>query len=177
MIEQMTFDGGGRGGRGKRGKGLTALDKQLRISRTIHGHSGSVLDMTPREVMLAAMHHNMQLAVDWKEHLLKLSEQEEPDEKELAEIETAEQNVSLHLDKAAGHAAQVAPFIHPRFSAVASIGTGDSKDDVLKALLDEVDDLQRAAPKLVEHVPKRSFDGPLEQKLDQPVMPAHPPKE
>jgi hypothetical protein len=140
-------------GRGKRGIDKSTIDRQIQIHRTIHGTSGSVLDMTPREVMLAAMHHNMQVAVDWKAELVKLVQEPEPDQAVLNEVEA---NVSLHLDKAAAHAAQVAPFIHPRFSAIAHLGDGDEKpESVLQKLLDEVDNLQRSEPMLIEHVPKQ----------------------
>jgi hypothetical protein len=141
--------------RGDRGLGVAAIEKRITVARIIHGDTGNVLDMTPKEVMLAGMHHNMQAVSDWKKFLDHLAKQ--PVTQETIRLSAhAETEIERLLDKAVEHAFKVAPMIHPRLSAIALAPTqGDNQGSILQELLGEIDELQRAEPVMIEYQPKK----------------------
>lgn len=140
--------------RGDRGQSVTTIERRIQIARIIHGQSGSVLDMTPKEVMLAGMHHNMQAVADWKEFLMQVAAKPVTPET-IRLVAHAENEIERLLDKAVEHAFKVAPMIHPRLSAIAlAPSQGDSPASILQTLLDEIDERQRAEPVLIEHIPQ-----------------------
>lgn len=142
-------------GRGDRGQGVRTIERRIFISRVILGDTGAVEDMTPKEVMLEAMHHNMQAVRDWKQMLLHLAQQPVTPET-IAQVQHAEAEIERLYDKAGEHAFKVAPMIHPRLSAIALAPTqGDSPGSILQTLLDEIDERERDAPPLLEYQPKK----------------------
>jgi len=140
--------------RGDRGQSVTTIERRIHIARVIHGQSGSVLDMTPKEVMLAGMHHNMQAVSDWKAFLMEMAAKPITEETTRL-VAHAEAEIERLLDKAVEHAFKVAPMIHPRLSAIAlAPSQGDNPASVLQDLLDEIDERQRSEPVLIEYNPQ-----------------------
>ncbi len=90
-------------GRGDRGQSVETIERRIQIARIIHGQSGSVLDMTPKEVMLAGMHHNMQAVSDWKDFLMQVATQPVTSETTRL-VDHAEREIERLLDKAVEHA-------------------------------------------------------------------------
>lgn len=137
-------------------KANRALRTEARIQfvRTLHGPTGDIRDMTPREVMLNNMHYFMQGAFDWQKHLMDVVEQ--PVTKESAEaIAQAQREIDRYRNLASEDAYKVAPYIHPRLAAVVvGAGTGQNMADIIQELLDDIDARQRE-PKVIEHQPKR----------------------
>lgn len=143
------------GRRGGHGQAVATIERRIQIARLIHGQSGSVLDMTPKEVLLAGMHHNMQGVRDWQDFLMDISSKPITEET-IRLTDHAEREIERLLDKAAEHAHRVLPVIHPRLSAIAlAPSQGDNPVSILQDLLDEVDERQRAEPIMIEHVPKK----------------------
>lgn len=126
------------------------IDQRLHVARTIHGTTGDIRDMTPREVMLNNMHYFMQGAFDWQDHLMKVVEQ--PVTKESAEaVAQAQREIERYRNLASEDAYKVAPYIHPRLAAMVVGGNiGESTPDIVQALLDDIDARQRD-PRVIEH--------------------------
>lgn len=140
---------------GDRGQDRTTIDRRILLARVIHGGIGSVKDMVPKDVMLDAMHHHMQAVVDWKAYLAEIALLP-PSEANNRLVAHAESEIERLYDKAGDHAFKLAPYIHPRLSAVAiAAGQGDSPASVMQQLLDELDERQRAEPMLIEHRPSK----------------------
>lgn len=140
---------------GDRGLGIEKVERRIQIARIIHGHSSSVLDMVPKDVMLAAMRYSMQAVSDWVDYLAQVSSLP-PSEANNRLVAHAESEIERLYDKAGDHAFKLAPYIHPRLSAVAiAAGQGDSPASVMQQLLDELDERQRAEPMLIEHRPSK----------------------
>lgn len=131
-------------------------ERRVEVARMIHGASGDVRDMTPREVMLDNMHHFMQAAFDWQAHLMKVAGESEADENtkraKAAAIAEAEREIERYRNLASEDAYKVAPFIHPRLAAFKNVNgnEGESDVDIITALLNDIDARQRE-PKQIEH--------------------------
>lgn len=132
------------------------IEERIEIARTLHGHSGEVRDMTPREVMLDNMHYSMQAAFDWQSWVMQVAA--EPMTPEMAKkIATAEGQVERYRASASEDAFKLAPYIHPRLSAVAVQGSEGRAPDIIQALLDDIDQRQRD-PRVIEHQASGKID-------------------
>jgi hypothetical protein len=138
------------------GPTAATVEDQIMISRVINGDSGRVRDMTPKEIMLDNMWTFMQGALDYQEMWRMAASVNPPTQQSLKACELAEREIE-RLRLMAGNAARdVMPVIHPRLSAIAVTPTlGDNEENMLQALLDEVDRRQREAPPLIEHAPQQ----------------------
>lgn len=141
---------------GQRSRSPKVTERRLELARVISGPSGRVTDMTPKEVLLCNMHYFMQGAFDWQDQLMRLVEArvEAEGEDERKEAERAQMAAEAEIERfrrmASEDAFKVAPFIHPRLAAVA-VGSGDQNpDDIVQALLDDIDARQRD-PRVIEH--------------------------
>lgn len=129
---------------------VNRTEQRVMVALTIHGHTGDIGDMTPREVMLNNMHYFMQGAFDWQDHLMKVVERPVTIES-AREIERAQTQIERYRNLASEDAYKVAPYIHPRLAALAVAGgSADSAPDIVQALLDDIDQRQRH-PKVIEH--------------------------
>lgn len=125
------------------------VEERIAIARTLHGHSGEVRDMLPREVMLDNMHYSMQAAFDWQSWVMQAAA--EPMTPEMArKIAQAEREIERYRGMASEDAFKLAPYIHPRLSAVAVQGSEGRAPDIIQALLDDIDQRQRD-PRVIEH--------------------------
>lgn len=124
-------------------------ESRIDIARTLHGNSGEVRDMHPREVMLDNMHYSMQAAFDWQNWVMKASAEPLTPEA-LAKIARAEREIERYRAMASEDAFKLAPYIHPRLSAVAVHGNEGRAPDIIQALLDDIDQRQRD-PRVIEH--------------------------
>lgn len=131
-------------------RNVPSIEDRIEVARTLHGNSGQVRDMHPREVMLDNMHYSMQAAYDWQDWVMKAAA-EPLTPATLAKIARAEREIERYRAMASEDAFKVAPYIHPRLSAMAVGGNAGKSDvDIIQALLEDIDARQRD-PKLIEH--------------------------
>lgn len=144
--------------RGERGQGVSTVEQQIFISRVINGDSGRVRDMTPKEIMADSMWHFMQAAVDYEEMWRRAAMIQPPTVASLKAVEIAEREIERNRLIARECARDVAPFIHPKLSAIALAGENlgvTSQLDVVEALMDEIDKRSRQQPLILEHAPRK----------------------
>jgi len=141
-----------RSGKGDKGQHVKTVERRIEVSRVILGHSGSVLDRTPKEVMLYVMHHNFQAAMDWQEMLSTFAALP-PTEENTKLVSRAEAEIERLLDKSAERARNVETYIKIKLTAIAvPSDTGYNGMDIITQLLDDVDARQLDARE-IEHEP------------------------
>lgn len=139
-----------------RGPNISSIERRIEVARVINGDDGRVRDMTPKEVLLDNMWTFMQGAQDYQEMWRIAASVQPPTVDSIRACEIAEKEIE-RLRLLSGYAAfQVMPVIHPRLSAVAvANSTGESADNVVQMMLDEIDRRSRDAPLVLEHRPKK----------------------
>lgn len=144
--------------RGEHGATTKTIEERIFIARVINGDSRNVRDMTPKEIMADSMWHFMQTAVDYEEMWRRAAMVQPPTVASLRAIEIAEREIERNRLIAKECARDVAPFIHPKLSAIALAGENlgvSSQLDVVEALMDEIDKRSRQQPLVLEHAPRK----------------------
>jgi hypothetical protein len=141
---------------GRRGANASTTDERIEIHRVIHGVYGDVTELTPKEVMLYAMHSSMAGVMDWQTMLEQYAAIQPPTEASTRLVQHAEAEIERMTDRAREAARDCAPYIHPKLSAVqVSAGAGANPMSIIQDMLDELDARQRAEPLLLEHMPTK----------------------
>jgi hypothetical protein len=135
------------------------VERRIQISRMILGSSGAAEDVTPKEAMLQAMHHNLQACYDWIDLLGELAKLPPTPENTLA-VERCEREIERLYDKVADLGFKVGGFVHPKLLATHStVNTGANQASILQELMEEIDQLERDAPIPIEHKPSKTGGG------------------
>ena len=124
------------------------------VSQVIHGRH-SAYDLSPKEVMLDNMHHFQNGAYTSKamaQYMLNSMDASDERSKLIAQLEADEERLRR---LASDEARNVAPFIHPRLSAVAVSGNANIGNNIVREMLDEIDRLNREHPMVIEHLPTK----------------------
>lgn len=123
------------------------VERRVEVAHMLNGPSAEVADMTPKDVLLSNMHYWMESALSLQQAVQELSD----DEAKFERMAEAEREIQRYRSLASEDAYKVAPFIHPRLAAVAVGGNaGESANDIVSALLDDIDARQRD-PRVIEH--------------------------
>lgn len=143
-------------GRPANGKNRKTLTKLRLMAREFQ--SAELMGLMPKTVLLECMRMFLQIAMDEATAVNTLVLRDDKGDK--AEIVLLRASYERHLILAADMAYKAASYYHPRLQALAVTGHGSdqSPGDVLRAMLDEIDDESRAervaAMKTIEHAPQ-----------------------
>lgn len=122
-------------------------------AQVVHGIR-SADDMTPKQVMLDNMHNFQNAAYQYEamvRHAAELPDSEDTRRMVRALEMEAERNRRIASDEAY----KVAPFIHPRFAAIAIRGDDGTGEDIIQQLFDDIDKRNRENPMVIEHLPQK----------------------
>jgi len=129
------------------------IEEDLLTSQIVHGRR-SAYDLSPKEIMLDNMHH-FQNAAYTSEAMIQIALRGEPGESRTKVITALEADAERLRRLASDEAYKVAPFIHPRLSAVAVSGNAGAGENIVRQMLDEIDRLNREHPMVIEHIPQK----------------------
>lgn len=132
---------------------LATIEQDLQVSQVIHGRK-SAWDLSPKEIVLENM-HTFQQAAYTSEAMVKMLLQTSPSESRSRDISALQMDAERLRRVASDEAHKVMQFVHPRYAAIAISGGGGAGDDIIRALMDEIDQRNREAPMIIEHVPQK----------------------
>lgn len=125
--------------KGQHGKRRSVLERENEMHFLITGHA----ELLPREAMLKAMRYFFQKAQSFLILAEDAAERKPASPKEKEELEktiaTAEAQVERYFLMGSDIAYKVAPYIHPRLSAIAVAPANAESKDLFTLLLEEID--------------------------------------
>lgn len=146
----------------RRGRPPNRTKATLTKLRTIakEFNASELSGIMPKAVLVTVMRTFLQIAMAEADAINTLIGKGDIDAKTKGDIELFKASYERHLILAADMAYKAASYYHPRLQALAVTGHGSdqSPGDVLRAMLDEIDDESRAervaAMKTIEHAPQ-----------------------
>ena len=139
---------------GPQGPQVQSIEQNIQIAQIVHGRK-AVEDLTPKEVMLNNMHffqRNALVASAMNQYAVATMPAGQQRFETVRALEAEEERCRRI---ASDEAYKVAPFIHPRLQAIANLGDQGTEDDIVAALLDEIDKRNREHPMVIEHIPTK----------------------
>lgn len=143
-----------KGGRPIGHSPVQTVEQHLQISQIVHGIK-SAYDLSPKEVMLDNMHffqHNAHAAAAMNRFVVATMPAGEQKTNTIKQLEFEEERCRRI---ASDEAYKVAGFVHPRLQAIANLGDQGTEEDIVRALLDEIDKRNREHPMVIEHIPAK----------------------
>lgn len=131
----------------------TTIEEDLLTSQIVHGRK-SAYDLSPKEVMLDNMHH-FQNGAYTSEAMIQVALRAPAGDGRTKVIVALELDAERLRRLASDEAYKVAPFIHPRLSAVAVSANAGTGESIVRTMLDEIDRLNREHPMVIEHMPQK----------------------
>lgn len=147
-----------KGSPGKHGKALKTIEKERQIHYLITGQS----DILPRDAMLEAMRYFFKMADEYRQLALANAEVEPQNEIQRAKLDAVisecEAKVERYMLLGVDVGYKVAPYLHPRLSAIAVAPQNEKSMDLFALLIEELDESGRQREfKTIEH---DAGDGP-----------------
>jgi hypothetical protein len=129
------------------------IERRIMVARIINPPSDNIDDMTPKDVLLAGMHHHMGAIRDMKLMLEAVAEQPVTEDT-AAQCNALDAEIERGFDKAGEFAFKVAGYIHAKKQIIGTTEmTGQSQIAILQELFDEINELEATKPIPIEHKP------------------------
>ena len=131
------------------------IERRIKVSRIILGVSDAIEDLTPKEVMLLGMRHNMRAVrdlIDLLDHVSRL----EPTEETTAQVNWLEAEIERLYGVAGEFAFKAAGYVHPKLQATydANRGSDANQTSILQQFVDEINEIEQRRPIPIEHKTK-----------------------
>lgn len=139
---------------GPQGQQTQKIEHNILVSQIVHGRK-SAYDLTPKEIMLDNMHffqNNAHIARAMNAFAVQTMPAGEERSQTVRNLEVEEERCRRI---ASDEARNCAPYVHPRLTAIANLGDRGTEDDIVMALLEDIDRRNREHPMVIEHMPTK----------------------
>lgn len=138
---------------GPQGPNRKSIEENIMIAQVVHGRKDA-RDMTAKEIMLDNMHF-FQNAAYMTEAMIQHTIAVEPASEQRSKvISSMMADVERTRRIASDEARNVAPYMHPRYTAMLVAGA-DKGHNIVQLMLEEIDRRNRESPMVIEHIPAK----------------------
>lgn len=138
---------------GKRAVSVRVIEQDIMTAQVIHG-VGSAYDLSMKQLMVDNAHYFQNAAYEYQAMSRYFAERLPDTEENRRAIRLYEQENERNRRMASDEARNAAPYMHPRYSAVAMMNMGDG-EDIVQMMFDEIDKRNREHPLVIEHLPQK----------------------